>query len=287
MRQRRLSTRLVGAACAAGIMLTGLVPTPVTAAEDYSFSVSYRAYLSGVRVGKGSLSGRFDGTDYRLNATGEISGMARLIARHQGSSEARGSLISGGESFRAQASGDGKHHRIKMRLEGHRVRDVQVEPEPEPHRINHPARIPITAEHKRDIIDPLRALVTVGGYDGDRFDPAVCDHVLPVFSGGERLDVALRYREVRTVSSPRSNGYSGPVLVCDARYRPVAGHRSDHSAVRYLSEDATIEVMLAPTPGSDLLVPFRVTVSTPFGPAVLQAQTFIANGRYAASAAAR
>lgn len=286
MRLGELSTFLFATIGAAAITLAALAPTTVSAAEEYSFSVSYRAYLSGVRVGKGNLVGRFEGADYRLTASGEVSGIARLFGRHRGGSEARGSLTGGGASFQAQATGDGKTHRIRMKLDGDRVREVHVEPEPEPHRLNHPARVQITEEHQRDIVDPLRALVTVGGFDGARFDPAACDRVLPVFSGSERFDVALSYREIRTVSSARSSGYSGPALVCDARYRPIAGHRGDHSAVRYLSDEATIEIVLAPAPGSDMLLPFRVTVSTPFGPAVLQAQTFVANGSFAARAAA-
>jgi hypothetical protein len=60
-------------------------------------------------------------------------------------------------------------------------------------------------------------------------------------------------------------------------YHPVSGHRPTLSAIRYLMATSGIEVALAPVSGTRLLVPFRVTVPTMLGPAVLEATHFIAS----------
>jgi hypothetical protein len=277
---------LCGMAVVVGFAATTQMPLSGQAmADDYAFHVSYRAYLSGVRVGSGELIGHLNGADYTLTATGEVSGIARVLSRYEGKAEARGELPDGSARFRADAVGDGEAQSIRLRLDGGDVKSVTIEPEPEPHRVNHPKRVQLDDGHKRGVMDPMRALVFAGGLDGASLDPEACERTLPVFSGGSRFDLALSYRGVDTVTSPRSNGYSGPVLVCQARYRPVAGHRTDHSSVEYLRDRARIEVMLAPMPNSDLLVPYRISVSTPLGPAVLQSQTFLGSGHYNTAAA--
>ena len=72
-------------------------------------------------------------------------------------------------------------------------------------------------------------------------------------------------------------GYQGPVVVCQVLYRPIAGHRPERSAIKYLVEQRDMEMWLAPIDGTRVLVPFRFSVPTPFGLGVLQANYFVAN----------
>jgi hypothetical protein len=70
-------------------------------------------------------------------------------------------------------------------------------------------------------------------------------------------------------------GYRGPVVVCQALYRPIAGHRPERAAIKYLVEQRDMEMWLAPIAGTRVLVPFRFSVPTPFGMGVLQANYFV------------
>jgi len=72
-------------------------------------------------------------------------------------------------------------------------------------------------------------------------------------------------------------GYQGPVVVCQVLYRPIAGHRPERAAIRYLVEQREMEIWLAPIDGTRVLVPFRFSLPTPFGMGVLQANYFVAN----------
>ena len=47
----------------------------------------------------------------------------------------------------------------------------------------------------------------------------------------------------RTVEKP---GYKGPVLVCNARYVPIAGHRSLRPSTKFMQENKDMQVWLAP-----------------------------------------
>ena len=81
----------------------------------------------------------------------------------------------------------------------------------------------------------------------DPMDPANCNRTLPIFDGATRFDVVLSYGETRSVAKP---GYSGPVLVCNARYTPIAGHRPDRPGVKFMEDNREMSVWLAPVEGA-------------------------------------
>ena len=255
--------------------LTAAIPA---VADDYRFFVNYTAHLNGLPVGEGHLLGRFDGTGYKLSSEGRFTGLARLVASYDAKSEAHGDLFAGPSGFRAKARGGNEEYDVTFRIDRQRAHDVRIRPEPDPDDIAHPKRIVLTDEHKHGVTDPLSALITPGGFNGETFDRGACNRVLPVFSGSERFDMRLSYGGVRSVSSNRSRGYSGPVLVCSVHYEPVAGHRTNHRGVRYMQERANTEIMLAPVADSDILVPYRASFQTPVGRAVIQAGNITTDG---------
>ena len=44
----------------------------------------------------------------------------------------------------------------------------------------------------------------------------------------------------------KAKGYSGPVAVCAARYAPIAGHRKERPATKFMEENKDIQIWLAP-----------------------------------------
>ena len=71
-----------------------------------------------------------------------------------------------------------------------------------------------------------------------------------------------------------AKGYSGPAAVCAVRYVPVAGHRQDRPATKFMAENKEIEVWLAPVEGAGVLAPIRVSVKTMIGMVALDATEF-------------
>ena len=79
---------------------------------------------------------------------------------------------------------------------------------------------PVTRANKINVMDPISALVMPAPRPDKPLDPAGCERKLAVFDGVARFDVALSYARTGTVTFP---GYTGPALMCSARYTPIAG----------------------------------------------------------------
>ncbi|ESR24115.1 DUF3108 domain-containing protein [Lutibaculum baratangense] len=253
-------TRRMGAVL---IALSGLGLTALPAsAADMSFDATYRVSISGLELGQAVVSGQFDGADYRIDGRGKLTGLAGALMEYKGSASAAGRLGRGGtlpSAFSVDATDGKKMTKVRMTLVGDNVRRIALEP---PLRESeHPARVAVTESHKRGIIDPMSALMILGAMGDGQLDPSVCKRTFPVFNGRERFDIVLAYKERREISEP---GYRGPAVVCEARYRPISGHRSDKDEVKYFASRAA-EVIYVPVPGADLALPYRLSVPTPIG----------------------
>ena len=98
---------------------------------------------------------------------------------------------------------------------------------------------------------------------------------MPIFDGAARFNVVLSYEETKQIEKP---GYSGPVLVCNARYVPIAGHRALRPSTKFMQENRDMPVWLAPVDGADLLVPLRISVQTMVGMSVVEASQWARPG---------
>ena len=103
--------------------------------------------------------------------------------------------------------------------------------------------------------------------------PEACDRNVAVFDGHTRYNLRLGFKRLDTVKSDQ--GYEGRVVVCSAKFSPVAGYDPKHFLVTYLASQRDIEIWLAPIDGSRLLVPYRVSMPTPMGLGILQANKFV------------
>lgn len=272
--------------CAAAVLLAAMLAAMPgiglrAQASDYRFQTDYAVLFNGLPIGRATLSGSFDGSEYRLDGRGRLTGIVGALFDYTATGASAGRIRAGRPlptAFSADASDGSEVQTVRMTLSGDRVNRMTIEPPLKPEEARHPGRVPITEAHKRGIIDPMSAMIGPGGFDGENFDRSICNRSVPIFNGRERFDVKLQYKGVQTVSSNRKDGYSGPVLVCAARYRPIAGHRADKEEVEYVANKVVVEVMLAPVPGSDLVVPFRASVSTRFGAGVVQATSMTSEG---------
>jgi hypothetical protein len=94
-----------------------------------------------------------------------------------------------------------------------------------------------------------------------------------VFDGRARYDLQLVYKRIEQVKA--ETGYDGPVVVCAVYFKPIAGFVLSRTAVKYLMRQRDMEAWLAPLAGTRVVVPYRVSVPTPIGLAVLQATDFV------------
>lgn len=99
-----------------------------------------------------------------------------------------------------------------------------------------------------------------------------CDRSLPLFDGRRRYDLQLR-EDGMTEMNGGDNAYNGPAMRCTVGMLPVAGYERK-TLIKLLAREDSIRVWLAPLEGSDVWVPVRMTLRTPFGGAVMRATRF-------------
>ena len=246
--------RLAGA-LATGLALVG--PAPAGAA---GFEVHYGLWLAGLPIGSGELKGTIEGAQYRLDLKGRLSGLGALVGG-DGSGTASGAVTGPRPTpaaFAARARTSYGERTLRMGLASGNAVVVDIDPPLE----DKADRVPLAEVHKRAIIDPLSAVVAPAATRGPLTDPANCNRTVPVFDGGTRFDVVLTYGGTRPVDKA---GYSGPVLVCNVRYVPIAGHRMHRPSTKFMQDNRDISVWLAPVEGARVLVPFRISVRTMIG----------------------
>jgi hypothetical protein len=164
---------------------------------------------------------------------------------------------------------DKKPDEVRMVLQNGAVREVTAEPP----LIPSPDRVPVTEAHRKGITDPMSAAIMPVAGTGDTVTPDACKRKLAIFDGRQRADIELVYKRMDQVRADK--GYQGPVVVCQVLYTPVAGHRPERSAIKYLIAQREMEMWLAPIAGTRVLVPFRFSVPTPYGTGLLQATYFV------------
>lgn len=264
----RKSTSVVAVAGLA--LAVQCLPDAPAIAGDYNFKAQYRVSLAGIPIGEANFIGNFDGGRYRLDGYGKLTGIAGVFYDYSASAAAAGQLATGKvvpNAFSVNATEGEQTASVKMTMSPAGIRRLQISPKPTAYWTHHPNRVQVTDAHTRNTIDPISALIIPGGNTADGFDKAACNRTVPIYNGRERFDVRLEYRRIQPVSDSSVPG--GQVLVCGAQYRAVAGHRTDKEEIK-LAEKVDAEVLLSPVAGSDLLLPYRVTIPTPIGSAVIQ-----------------
>ena len=231
---------------------------------------TYRVSLIGLPIGVANVSATLTPTSYAIDASAKLSGLATLVSRARGASTGQGAIVDNRvapATFATTASDSSMTRTIRMSLAANAVTGVDISP---PYQ-DRPDRVPLSDKDTRGIVDPVGAFVFPAPAKGPLVGPASCERKIPVFDGYTRFDIALSYVGQRDVSA---KGYKGPVAVCAVRYVPIAGHRRDRPSVKFMADNKDLEVWLAPIDGARVLVPFRVSVRTMIGTAVIEASEF-------------
>jgi len=241
-----------------------------SAAADF-LRARYSLSLIGLPFGTAGVTATLEPDGYHVEANAKLSGLASLVSSAKGAASASGAITLGrlAPSTYATTSADAKSTRtIRMGMNAGTVRAVDISP---PIIDDSPDRVPVTEADKRNIIDPMSAVVMPVPSGQPLVGPAACNRSIPVFDGYSRFDIVMSYVGTREV---KAKGYSGPVSVCMVRYVPVAGYRRNRRDTQFWVSNNHIEVWLMPIENAHVAVPFRVSVLTPLGTTVIEAAEF-------------
>ena len=189
-----------------------------------------------------------------------------------GSGASQGRVVNGAlvaNAYVATTMTTKKSETIRMVLANGGVKDFSIDPEPPVD----PDRIVVTDAHRRGVLDPMTgSMLRVAG-NGEVLSPDACRSGAGIFDGRLRYDLKLDFKRMETVKAER--GYHGPAVVCAVYFTPVAGYIPDRPVIKYLAAQRKIEIAFVPIAGTRILVPFRMAIPTPFGPAMLEATSFV------------
>ena len=242
------------------------------AAAQGRLDAKYEASLAGIPVGRGTWAIDVADDQYSANASGGSSGLLNAFVGGSGSGSAQGRMISGAMSplaYTATTVSSKKTETIRLVLSGGAVKESRIEPEP-PVDAN---RIVVTDAHRRNVLDPMTgSLLRVAG-TSDPLGPEACRTTIPIFDGRMRYDLKLEFKRLDTVRAEK--GYRSSAVVCAVNFEPIAGYIPDRSAIKYLAAQRNIEAWFVPIAGTRVLAPFRITIPTPLGTAMLEATQFV------------
>lgn len=240
------------------------------AAQAETLRAKYSVKLIGLSLGTAGLTANLNAGQYKVEANARLSGIASMVSNSRGVAVSTGGLTSSKpapSTYATTSSNSTVTRTVRMALNAGTVRGVDISPPLE----DSPDRVPVTDGHKRGIIDPLSALVMPVAGSDPLVGPAACARTIPVYDGYTRFDVSLSYSGTKQVST---QGYSGPVVVCSARYQPISGHRPNRKVTEFMTNNRDMEVWLAPLESSRVMMPYRISVATMVGTTVIEAQEF-------------
>jgi hypothetical protein len=246
--------------------------SPQAASAQGRLDAQYEATLSGIPVGKGSWAIEIGDDAFSASAQGGTSGLLKAFSGGSGTGASQGRVVNGAllaNAYVATTITSKKSETIRLVLANGGVKDFAIEPEPPVD----PDRIVVTDAHRKNVLDPMTgSMIRVPG-TGEVLSPEACRTGAAVFDGRLRYDLKLDFKRMETVKAER--GYHGAAVVCAVYFTPVAGYIPDRPVIKWLATQRNMEITFVPVAGTRILVPFRMAIPTPLGPAMLEATSFV------------
>jgi len=259
---------------AAATLALAVVAAPVqtaTANSRVTVDAVYMISIAGWNIARASLDLTVDRRRYYASLFMKPSGVAQIVTAVRTSVAAEGQIGRGRISpsdYEVRAAETDQPVSVDMRMRSGTVTSLRAAPPLK----QRPGRVPVTDAHKRGIVDPMSAgLLPISRADGRD----ACDHTLKIFDGWTRYDVRLYFKGTEQVAT---EGFSGTIPVCGARWVPVAGHRPQKPEVQYLANNEQLEMSVLPLPNAGVAIPFRVSIGTPNGTILIQPQRMSLSG---------
>lgn len=267
---------LAALACGAG--------TAAAEAGDAAVEATYYATLGGFSVGSGTLTFNLGSAgDYRAALGAQVTGFASLVSNRSAQASAAGRAAPGStlsRSYSLAINGGAVPNVVNMAFAGGSVSNVSAT------ELNLPGnRVPLTAAHKRNVVDPLGAFVLTMPSAKDTLTPKVCNRTLRVFDGRVRYDLRLVYG-AKTEVRGGAGSYAGPAIVCAVNYRPIAGFRQLSAEQQNFERNMEFSIWFVPVGSTNVVIPYKVVVGTPMGLLTVTASRFQVSGSRTANVGA-
>lgn len=261
-RRRRTAFSLFAAAIAAGII------APASARDlawPNEVDARYRLTFNGFDVGVYNFTSRYTGQKYSATGKTEISALFGAF-KWTGTFTGSGSVDNGGPhpvAYQMSYKKGKKVISVRLGFDPSGVKSVALIPNKPPH----PDAIKVKPDNLKHVFDPISATLAIS--DATRAD--ACNRTIPVFDGKARFDLRLSFKGREAVNDKHPTGQPRELVVCRVKYVPIAGHKPKDFVHPWIDYDH-IEIALRAIPSAGIYVPYRVSVPSTIGPAVMTAE---------------
>lgn len=235
------------------------------AAWPASVAAKYKLSFGGFDVGKYQFLSLSDGKTYTVSSNASVSALFGAYT-WKGQIEARGAVDTGGPhpaSYQMNYKVKSKEGQVKLGFDKAGVKTVTlVPPKPLP-----PEAVPVKPEHMKSVFDPMSAIVTLTHASVG----SPCDRKVPIYDGKARFDLVLSLKGEQRLKEAKPSGQPANLVVCQVKYVPISGYKPKDFVNPWVDYNA-IEIAFRPIPSAGLFVPYRVTIPTSIGSAVMIAE---------------
>jgi hypothetical protein len=243
----------------------------ISAYAQGRLEAEYRITMTRVTIGQITWHADIGNNSYSTSANGKASGVLSVLISGQGSVVTTGRIVNWHLAPTTFTSNiideDGKTELQILFSDGVAKESIIQEPPKKPE------LVVVNEADRRDVTDPLSAMLITSDARGGVPESADCNRALPIFDGQRRYNLVMTYRRVEEIKIER--GYSGPALVCNAVLLPIGGYRIDSKVVKYIANRRDIELWFAPIIGTSIMAPVQVSVPTLIGTLRIQAEQFV------------
>jgi len=222
----------------------------------------YKIQFNGFEIGQFAFNSSVHERTYAISANADISALLGMV-RWNGVTRVSGALAGNAPrptGFSFDFQGGSKAGSIRMGFANGGVKSLDINPP----LVEPPDTVPLQPAHMRGVLDPLSAVLALSRpRDGNP-----CNQKVPVFDGKVRFDLAFSFKEDAPIADAQRGSALEILRVCRVRVLPIAGHRDDEASAQ-LKRSMGIEVAFRSIPSAKLFVPYRITVPTFAGSAVL------------------
>jgi hypothetical protein len=260
MRTIRLAAALLalpGAAWAAGGEGGG------NTAPASQLNLAMTLYAGGITLGKVDMDATIRGGEYHVVSNLETSGVVNAFWQAQIQATSNGKI--GDKMFEPalydsfDTNHSGKRQEVSLTYEGGAPVRMYANPKFPTNGYD------VKPEQQKATFDPLSAVIYIAsGVGATTGNP--CGVIAPVFDGRRRYNIEMT--KVKDDVRKMDNGlYSGHVLVCELKYRQIAGFKP--KIIKENESFPKINAWVATFPsavaGRSYVIPLRVWAETPYG----------------------
>jgi len=245
---------------------------PADVVRDGGLTAKYRISFLGFDLARANLVTKFEHGLYAARVGYRTTGIVKVFAAATGDVSATGAIDANHAmpaEFHQVSKENAKDAKVDMKIEQGTVTADDVAPEAPAD----PDRVPVKDDHRKNVLDPLSALLIPLGKGKDPL-AATCNRTIPVFDGWTRFDIALTFKELKSVDKA---GFKGQAVVCSVRWVPIAGHIPTRAGTKFMMNNKDIDVMFAPVGDTGYLAPLHIGIQTLHGHVDVDAVEFAAS----------